>query len=92
MLRTPSPLLTSVITLGWETSIDRRGADVQITEEVIKAAAGNSESGTEVITLLLDRRGADVQITEEAVRVIAEHFDQAVMTLFLDHYPCQLDL
>jgi hypothetical protein len=41
------------------TLLDRRGADVQITEEV-KAAARNYGSCKEVITLLLDR-GADVK-------------------------------
>ena len=35
---------------------------IHITEEVFKAAAGNRESGEEVMTLLLDRRGADVPI------------------------------
>lgn len=43
----------------------------RITEEVVKAAAGNEENGEEVMTLLLDRRGADVQITEEAVKAAA---------------------
>jgi hypothetical protein len=40
--------------LGW------RGADIQITEEVLKAAAGNLGLGREAMTLLLNRRGADV--------------------------------
>ena len=51
---------------------------------MVKAAAGNGESGEKVMTLLLDRRGADVRITEEVVRVIAERFDREVMTLLLD--------
>ena len=51
--------------------VDRRGADVQITEEVVEAAAGNWENGTEVMTLLLDQRGADILITEEVVRAAA---------------------
>lgn len=40
--------------------LDRRGADIQITEDVVKAAAGNLLNGEEVMTLLLDRRGDDV--------------------------------
>jgi hypothetical protein len=36
--------------------LDRRGADVQITEKVVKTAAGNGENGKELMTLLLDRR------------------------------------
>ena len=45
--------------------LDRRGADVQITEEVVKAAAGNGESGKGIITLLLDRCGADAGDSSE---------------------------
>jgi hypothetical protein len=54
--------------------LDRRGADVQITEEVVKvvkAAAGNEYDGKKLMTLLLDRRGADVPITEEVVKAAA---------------------
>ena len=35
--------------------LDRRGDDIQITEEVLKAAAGNLTCGYEVMALL-DRR------------------------------------
>lgn len=39
--------------------LDRRGEEVQITEEVIKTAAEYSGNGREMMTLLLDRRGAE---------------------------------
>jgi hypothetical protein len=42
--------------LGW------RGGDVQITDEVVKAAAGNEEGEEEVMRLLLDWRGDDVVV------------------------------
>ena len=42
-----------------------------ITEEVIKAAAANEESGKEVMMLLLEKRGADVVITEEVIKAAA---------------------
>ncbi|KAL8907434.1 MAG: hypothetical protein Q9207_001404 [Kuettlingeria erythrocarpa] len=67
-----------------ELLLDRRGADIQITEAVVQAAAGNWGSGKEVITLLLDRRGADIQITEAVRESIAREFDQEVITLLLD--------
>jgi hypothetical protein len=35
---------------------------------VVKAAVGNSQSGKEVMMLLLEKRGAEVQITEEVVK------------------------
>ena len=47
--------------------LDRRGADVQITQKVVVAAAENEGDGKDIMTLLLDRRGADVQITQEVV-------------------------
>ena len=40
--------------------LDRCGADIQITEEVVKAVIGNRGNRKEVMTLLLDRREADV--------------------------------
>lgn len=36
--------------------VDRREADVQITDDVVLAAAANGSSGEAVIALLLDRR------------------------------------
>jgi hypothetical protein len=42
-----------------------------ITEEVIKAVAGNRHSGKYMMALLLERRGDDVMITEEVVKVAA---------------------
>ena len=62
--------------------LDRRGDDIPITEEVVKAAAGNQESGNKVMTLLLDRRGDDIPITEEVVKAAAR--SEKVMTLLLD--------
>jgi hypothetical protein len=59
-------------------------AVILITEEIVKAAAGNKWNGKEVMTLLLDRRGRDVQITEKVVIEIARRFDKEVMTLLLD--------
>jgi hypothetical protein len=43
--------------------LNRRGADVVITEEVLVTAARNSHNGKEVMALLLDQWGADVVIT-----------------------------
>jgi hypothetical protein len=43
----------------------------QITEEVVKAAAGHSDSGEGVMRLLFDRCGTGVPITEEVVKAAA---------------------
>ena len=40
--------------------LERRGDEIQITEGVVEAVAGNEWSGKEVIMLLLKRRGDEV--------------------------------
>ena len=40
--------------------LDRRGDQIQITEDVVKAAASNGQNGKEVMALLLDRRGDQI--------------------------------
>jgi hypothetical protein len=45
-----------------ELLLKRRGADVQITAEVVIATAGNGECGKKLMELLLARRGHEVQI------------------------------
>jgi hypothetical protein len=62
--------------------LDRRGADIQITEEVVKAAARNEDSGEQVMTLLLNRRGADIQITEEVAKAAAGNLDDGKVFLY----------
>ncbi|RYP43836.1 hypothetical protein DL768_009643 [Monosporascus sp. mg162] len=62
------------------------GDRVKITEEVVKAAAGNENSGKEVMALLFKQRGDEVKITEEVVKAAAgnESNGKGVMELFLD--------
>ncbi|KAK4235549.1 ankyrin repeat-containing domain protein, partial [Achaetomium macrosporum] len=57
---------------------------IAITEEVVKAAAGNYRIGKEMMALLLDRRGDQITITEKAISIIAGQFDKEIMTLLLD--------
>ncbi|RYP44113.1 hypothetical protein DL770_011510 [Monosporascus sp. CRB-9-2] len=47
------------------------GDEVKITEEVVKAAAGNEYSSKETMALLLDQCGTEVKITDEVVKVAA---------------------
>jgi hypothetical protein len=49
------------------------GANVQITEKVVEAAAGNGWNSKEVMALLLNRPGADLQITEAVVKAAARN-------------------
>lgn len=53
--------------------LDFRGDEVNITEEVIEVATGNTECGKEIIMLLLDKNGNDVQIMEEVIKAAAEN-------------------
>jgi hypothetical protein len=64
----------------------RSSDDGPITEGVVKAAAGNEESGGKVMRLLLDRRGDEIRITEEVVKAAAENERSGgeVMRLLLD--------
>lgn len=49
--------------------LEKRGADVVITEEVVTAAAGNYRGWESIMALLLEKRGTDVVITKEVVRL-----------------------
>lgn len=44
---------------------------IEITEEMVKAAAENWQNGKEVMVLLLEKRGDEVEITEEVVKAAA---------------------
>lgn len=48
-----------------ELFLDRRGDEITMTEEVVKAAAGNGGDGNEVIALLLGRHGHNITVTED---------------------------
>ncbi|KAK4182058.1 hypothetical protein QBC35DRAFT_468368, partial [Podospora australis] len=59
---------------------------MEITEEVVRAAAGNWRNGKEVMTLLLEKRGDDFKITEEVVKAAAGNTGNGkeVMALLLE--------
>jgi ferritin-like protein len=50
--------------------LDQRGDEIEITEQVVEAAATNEESGKEIMTLLLDRQGDDIKITQRLLEAI----------------------
>lgn len=63
--------------------LDKKGANIQITEGVVQAAAENREWGRGAMTVLL--QGVDeIRITEEAVIKIAGLFDREMMELLLE--------
>ena len=66
--------------------LEKRGADVPITEDVVKAAAVNKRSRKEVMIVLLEKRGADILITEGVVKAAAgnKRSREEVMTVLLE--------
>ncbi|KAM7196453.1 hypothetical protein V8F33_006170 [Rhypophila sp. PSN 637] len=63
------------------------GSKVEITEEGLKAAAGNySNNGKEIMTLLLDKCDSEVKITEEVLKAVARNpkYGKEIMTLLFD--------
>ncbi|KAK7575405.1 hypothetical protein V3481_017365 [Fusarium oxysporum f. sp. vasinfectum] len=60
----------------------------RVTESVVEAAAGNTESGEEVMKLLLDRCGDRVPVTESVVKAAArnEQCGKEVMRLLLERF------
>ncbi|KAK3179011.1 hypothetical protein OEA41_001150 [Lepraria neglecta] len=66
--------------------LDRKGDEVQITEGVVTAAAGNKSRGGEMMKLLLDRKGDEVQITESVITAAAGNKSSGgeIMKLLLD--------
>lgn len=53
--------------------LDQGGSEVQISEDVVTAAAGNEWDGEFLIKLLLDERPSEVQITEAVVMAAARN-------------------
>ncbi|KAM6514315.1 hypothetical protein FALCPG4_015465 [Fusarium falciforme] len=66
----------------------------EVTKEVVKAAAGNEESGEKVMALLLDKCGADIQITEEVVKAAAgnSRSGKGVLALLLDKRGAEIQI
>jgi uncharacterized membrane protein YkoI len=58
-----------------------------ITEEVVKAVAGNEMSGESVMALLLENQGDEVMITKEVVKAAArnERSGERVMAVLLEN-------
>jgi transcription termination factor Rho len=66
--------------------LERRGDEVNITAQVLEAAAKNMESGEEIMAALVDWQGDEVQITEQVITAAAENKrgGKEIMTLLLD--------
>lgn len=67
---------------------------VRVTDEVVKAAAGNWESGEEIITLLLDQRGPEIKITEDVIIAAAGNWESGkeILALLLDQHNSEINI
>jgi hypothetical protein len=66
--------------------LEQGGQEVQISEDLVKAAAGNAKNRIEVVALLLEKRGEEVYITEKVVRAAVGNADnrKEVIALLLE--------
>ena len=55
--------------------LEKRDDEVNITEEIVKAAIGNEKCWKEIIQLLLDQRRDEVEVTEEVLRAARLQFN-----------------
>jgi hypothetical protein len=47
--------------------LNRRGLEVPLSEDMIKAAAGNKKNGRDIMRLFLKKRGREVKVTDRAI-------------------------
>ncbi|GKT59173.1 phosphorylase superfamily protein [Colletotrichum tofieldiae] len=71
------------------TSFAKCRAETHITEDAVKAAAGNQQSGQATMGLLLTRRGTEVGIPQESVRVSGKvmRFKCMLRSMFTSRQP-----
>jgi hypothetical protein len=67
--------------------LDRRGSEIVITEEVVRAASMSENSGKGIMALLLDQRGSEIAITEDVVRAVLENGESRAMAVLCERYP-----
>ncbi|KAM6476251.1 hypothetical protein HDV62DRAFT_396184 [Trichoderma sp. SZMC 28011] len=77
--------------LDWLTVLlNKRGNDFKITEDIVKAAAGNRRyaAASAIIPLLVDKRGHEFKITKEILETASanDSLDGEVMALLEDRY------
>jgi hypothetical protein len=76
-------LAKSLDALAMKTLLIQHGSEVQITMEVVEAAAGNEDNGKEVMALLLDQCGDRIIITPQLVQALARSFNALAMKTLL---------
>ncbi|KAH8199872.1 hypothetical protein TruAng_005988 [Truncatella angustata] len=66
--------------------LEKRGDEVEITQDVVVAIAENEQSGKEIMALLLEKRGDEVKITQDVVVAIVENEwnGKEIMALLLE--------
>ena len=81
--RVVSTIIRKFETIMMTTVPNQYGDQIQITGDVVEAAAGTPENGKEVM-ILLDRCKDQIRVTEQVVSSIVREFDKTVVTILLD--------
>lgn len=71
--------------------LDRLDHSIPVTEDVAKAAAGNSTFGSQTVTLLLRQQGSQAPM-KEVVHTILHRLDGGVTKLLLDRWGNQITI
>ncbi|UKZ79846.1 hypothetical protein TrVFT333_007609 [Trichoderma virens FT-333] len=67
--------------------LEKRGHEITVTENIIKAAVANCTEAEEITSLLLDRRGHEITVTEDIVKAAAANegmFLNGMISLLFD--------
>ncbi|KAI1593347.1 Arp Ankyrin repeat [Pyrenophora tritici-repentis] len=68
-----------------ESFLMRRGLEVPLSEDMVKSAVGNEESGTDITSLFLQKRRSEVKVTEGVIKAAVGNAGhrRAIMILLL---------
>ncbi|KAI1825831.1 hypothetical protein F4861DRAFT_153240 [Xylaria intraflava] len=74
--------------------VEKRGDRIEITEDILVAAAGNDSCGTEILSLLSEKYPAQVEITEDILVAAARNDScgKEILSLLSEKYPAQVEI
>lgn len=73
---------------------DKCGAEIQLTEEMMKGAIKDTQGGKAKVAILVDDRAAKVQITEEILKAAIENTNQGkeIVAILVNKCGCEIQL
>ncbi|KAF7864071.1 hypothetical protein EAF04_007036 [Stromatinia cepivora] len=61
--------------------LEKRGEDMEVTEEIFRMIATEIDFGKEALTLLIGKQGAKMKVTQEMVKIVAKKYPEEAMLL-----------